>query len=135
MLAEDRPHALVLLDLNGFKTYNDSYGHGAGDMLLQRLGAALGAAVGAGGDAYRMGGDEFCVLAPLPATSATFSAQLRRRARHPRRRVLDHRRPRRRAAAGRGAGRLDVVLALADARMYRQKNAGRPPAARSRPTC
>jgi two-component system, cell cycle response regulator len=59
--------ALVLFDLNGFKGYNDVYGHPAGDALLARLGASLGAAVGPDGRAYRMGGDEFCVLAPLDA--------------------------------------------------------------------
>jgi diguanylate cyclase (GGDEF)-like protein len=50
--------ALVLLDLDGFKTYNDRFGHHAGDALLTRLGQRL-AGVGA---AYRMGGDEFCLL-------------------------------------------------------------------------
>jgi two-component system, cell cycle response regulator len=59
--------ALVLYDLNGFKGYNDVFGHPAGDALLARLGARLGAAVGPDARAYRMGGDEFCVLAPLEA--------------------------------------------------------------------
>jgi diguanylate cyclase (GGDEF)-like protein len=53
---------LALFDLDGFKHYNDSYGHPAGDALLQRLGAKLGAHVVGAGSAYRMGGDEFCVL-------------------------------------------------------------------------
>jgi diguanylate cyclase (GGDEF)-like protein len=56
------PVSLVLLDLNGFKHYNDSFGHPAGDALLARLGAALRAAVGPAGSAYRFGGDEFCLL-------------------------------------------------------------------------
>jgi diguanylate cyclase (GGDEF)-like protein len=59
------PCALVLYDLNGFKGYNDVFGHPAGDALLARLGARLGAAVGPDAHAYRMGGDEFCVLAPI----------------------------------------------------------------------
>jgi two-component system cell cycle response regulator len=59
------PHALVLYDLNGFKGYNDVFGHPAGDALLARLGARLGAAVSPQARAYRMGGDEFCVLAPI----------------------------------------------------------------------
>ena len=54
---------LVVFDMNGFKRYNDTYGHLAGDELLRRLGGKLAAAVGEGGHAYRMGGDEFCVLA------------------------------------------------------------------------
>ena len=57
--------ALVLYDLNGFKGYNDVFGHPAGDALLARLGARLGDAIGPDARAYRMGGDEFCVLAPI----------------------------------------------------------------------
>jgi two-component system cell cycle response regulator len=56
------PVVLGVYDLDGFKLYNDSFGHGAGDALLARLGVAMRAAVGAGGRAYRMGGDEFCIL-------------------------------------------------------------------------
>jgi diguanylate cyclase (GGDEF)-like protein len=59
------PSVLVLFDLNGFKGYNDVFGHPAGDALLARLGARLGEAIGPGASAYRMGGDEFCVLAPI----------------------------------------------------------------------
>jgi diguanylate cyclase (GGDEF)-like protein len=56
---------LTLYDLDGFKHYNDTFGHPAGDALLARLGHRLKAAAG-GGRAYRMGGDEFCLLAPVP---------------------------------------------------------------------
>ncbi len=60
----DGPVVMTLFDLNGFKHYNDTFGHPAGDALLQRLGSALGAAVQPfGGRAYRPGGDEFCVIA------------------------------------------------------------------------
>src|SRR6185295_16781790 len=59
------PSVLVLFDLNGFKGYNDVFGHPAGDALLARLGARLGAAVHPHARAYRVGGDEFCVLSPL----------------------------------------------------------------------
>ncbi len=58
----ERPAALFLFDLNGFKSYNDTFGHPAGDELLTRLGSELRAAVGADGTAYRIGGDEFVVL-------------------------------------------------------------------------
>jgi diguanylate cyclase (GGDEF)-like protein len=64
VLAGPDPHMLLLFDLDGFKNYNDSYGHPAGDALLARLGSRLAAAVPA---AFRIGGDEFCVLAPWPA--------------------------------------------------------------------
>jgi two-component system, cell cycle response regulator len=53
---------LVLYDLNGFKRFNDTFGHPAGDALLQRLSGRLRAIVAAHGTAYRMGGDEFCAL-------------------------------------------------------------------------
>ena len=56
------PRALFLFDLDGFKEYNDAFGHPAGDGLLVRLAARLADAVGASGHAYRLGGDEFCVL-------------------------------------------------------------------------
>ncbi len=56
------PWELVLYDLDGFKLYNDSFGHPAGDTLLVRLSERLKSAVGLHGTAYRMGGDEFCVL-------------------------------------------------------------------------
>ena len=56
---------LLLFDLDGFKNYNDSFGHLAGDALLARLGQALAGAVRGQGRAYRLGGDEFCVLAGL----------------------------------------------------------------------
>lgn len=60
--SEEKPVSLLLFDLNGFKHYNDTFGHPAGDELLVRFGAALRDAVGENGDAYRIGGDEFCVL-------------------------------------------------------------------------
>ncbi|MGZ4313985.1 MAG: bifunctional diguanylate cyclase/phosphohydrolase, partial [Solirubrobacteraceae bacterium] len=59
---DHRPRTLVFFDLNGFKRYNDTFGHAAGDSLLARLGAALRSAAGAHGRAYRLGGDEFCLL-------------------------------------------------------------------------
>jgi two-component system cell cycle response regulator len=62
-----RPHVLLLFDLDGFKHYNDSYGHPAGDALLHQLGTQLQATVAGEAMAYRMGGDEFCVLAPWPS--------------------------------------------------------------------
>ena len=57
-----QPRALLLFDLDGFKEYNDAFGHPAGDDLLVRLARRLADAVASGGQAYRLGGDEFCVL-------------------------------------------------------------------------
>jgi diguanylate cyclase (GGDEF)-like protein len=56
---------LMLFDLNGFKGYNDTYGHPAGDALLARLGGKLAAVPGPEGAVYRLGGDEFCLIVPV----------------------------------------------------------------------
>ena len=57
-----RPLVLLLFDLDGFKGYNDRFGHPAGDALLTLLGRNLSRSVTGRGQAYRMGGDEFCAL-------------------------------------------------------------------------
>ena len=67
----DDPRLCVLLDLDGFKAYNDAFGHPAGDKLLSRLGQRLQDVVDDYGKAYRLGGDEFCIL----ARSGTAGAQ------------------------------------------------------------
>jgi diguanylate cyclase (GGDEF)-like protein len=63
LAGEGAPFTLVVFDLDGFKAYNDSFGHSAGDALLARVAGRLGATVEGEGRAYRLGGDEFCVLA------------------------------------------------------------------------
>jgi len=64
----EQPLLLQLFDLDGFKTYNDTYGHPAGDALLTRMAHRLQSELFARASAYRMGGDEFCVLS-LPSCS------------------------------------------------------------------
>ena len=55
--------ALILLDLDDFKQYNDKYGHLAGDELLQNVGKVINSNVRQGVDlGFRYGGDEFAVL-------------------------------------------------------------------------
>jgi diguanylate cyclase (GGDEF)-like protein/putative nucleotidyltransferase with HDIG domain len=61
-LGDDGELMLVVFDLDGFKHYNDVFGHPAGDAALTRLAARLREAVGRDGGAYRLGGDEFCAL-------------------------------------------------------------------------
>jgi diguanylate cyclase (GGDEF)-like protein len=60
----DERFILTLADLNGFKRYNDTFGHPAGDALLRRLGRKLADVAEGRGMAARLGGDEFCVLLP-----------------------------------------------------------------------
>jgi diguanylate cyclase (GGDEF)-like protein len=68
---ESRELLFAMFDLDGFKQYNDTFGHSAGDALLRRLGARLSAAAAHhAGAAYRMGGDEFCMLARVDAEHA-----------------------------------------------------------------
>ena len=55
-LADDATFTLTLADLNGFKRYNDTFGHPAGDALLKRLGRKLAAACEGRGIAARLGG-------------------------------------------------------------------------------
>jgi diguanylate cyclase (GGDEF)-like protein len=61
-LAGGEPFTYLCLDLNRFKTYNDQFGHAAGDALLAGMGRALAAATLGFGSAFRPGGDEFCAL-------------------------------------------------------------------------
>jgi diguanylate cyclase (GGDEF)-like protein len=61
---------LALFDLDGFKAYNDSFGHPAGDDLLRRLSKQLAKAMEPVGTAYRLGGDEFCILASTRSAAA-----------------------------------------------------------------
>jgi diguanylate cyclase (GGDEF)-like protein len=57
--------ALLMIDVDHFKLYNDTYGHPEGDLCLSRLGEALaGIADATGGFAGRYGGEEFCLLLP-----------------------------------------------------------------------
>jgi len=75
LASDSTPAYLWFFDLNGFKRYNDSFGHLAGDRLLTRLGARLREVVRPYGFAYRLGGDEFCVIvnAPVADPLALFS--------------------------------------------------------------
>jgi diguanylate cyclase (GGDEF)-like protein len=64
------PTLLMLFDLDGFKGYNDTFGHPAGDALLARLGTKLAAVPGETGAVYRLGGDEFCLVARVSSDGA-----------------------------------------------------------------
>jgi diguanylate cyclase (GGDEF)-like protein len=112
---------LALFDLNGFKSYNDSFGHTAGDDLLQRLGESLGTAVEPWGRAYRLGGDEFCVLASTERLKAEAIVSAARAA-------LSEQGPGFSISASCGVIRLPAeaetpteALRLADRRMYMEK--------------
>ncbi len=56
--------SLAILDLDSFKFYNDTYGHLAGDTLLQDIGRAIKSSIRTADFAFRYGGDEFAILFP-----------------------------------------------------------------------
>jgi diguanylate cyclase (GGDEF)-like protein len=67
----NRSFALVMLDLDGFKLLNDRFGHAAGDELLCDVAVALTHAIRGQDTVARIGGDEFCVLAPETDRTST----------------------------------------------------------------
>ena len=58
------PLALLLLDIDNFKTYNDTYGHLEGDKVLVRLGQIIKSCLRTMDCAYRYGGEEFTIILP-----------------------------------------------------------------------
>ncbi|HEX8654372.1 MAG TPA: EAL domain-containing protein [Allosphingosinicella sp.] len=66
----NRPVTLAMVDLDGFKPINDTFGHATGDAVLRKIGERLRNAGGAGSVAARMGGDEFALLVPSCASRA-----------------------------------------------------------------
>jgi diguanylate cyclase (GGDEF)-like protein/excisionase family DNA binding protein len=124
------PFALLMLDLDDFKAYNDGYGHEAGNELLKGIAAAVSGACRETDLVYRYGGDEFCLL--LPGARLADAVDIAERVR---RAIADvPGRNQRRAAVRCSVGvttfpddgaRRDELLLAADRALYAAKRAGR----------
>jgi diguanylate cyclase (GGDEF)-like protein len=130
---EAQPISLVMLDVDFFKKFNDTYGHQTGDEVLRLVGNVLKAAVRTGDVAARYGGEEFAII--LPATDSA-GAQLvaeRVRTRLEAASITDPAGPLH-VTASLGVATLSgpgcrsdgaKLVARADAALYRAKQAGR----------
>lgn len=76
----ERRFAVFIIDANGLKPINDSFGHPVGDAALRALGVSLAEVVRGGDRLYRIGGDEFAVIASVadPAECELIAARLTR---------------------------------------------------------
>jgi diguanylate cyclase (GGDEF)-like protein len=73
---DDEPSVLLLIDLDGFKSTNDTYGHSAGDFVLSVVADTLKSSTRKVDDVARLGGDEFAViLNKVPILSADDQAR------------------------------------------------------------
>src|SRR6202030_628266 len=71
------PFALLVIDLDGFKMINDTYGHAAGDACLQHFTLMAQTRLRRADMLARTGGDEFCIV--LPASTVQVGAMMARR--------------------------------------------------------
>ena len=125
-------HALscAMIDVDGFKRINDTFGHAAGDALLQHIGALLRATLRASDLSARLGGDEFVALMPetnIDGAIVLGERLLSRLAARPLT-ALDQAISATLSigvASADGAQSLEELLARADAALYRSKNEGR----------
>jgi diguanylate cyclase (GGDEF)-like protein len=126
------PFAMLLLDVDHFKTINDRYGHKTGDAVLRELGSVLRKTLREVDIIGRIGGEEFAAL--LPETGATRAPEVAERLRQE---IADREMP---AVEGEPVHvtvsigvvaatshnmRIDSILNLADIALYRAKNSGR----------
>lgn len=121
--------ALLVIDIDNFKSVNDTYGHQVGDQVLVDLARTLERALRHGDELYRIGGDEFVAVVEVSRAEEALSIAERL------------------AAAARGTGQTisvgvalqrdreppDMTLRRADAALYEVKRAGRDGARLARP--
>ena len=117
--------SLAMFDLDGFKGYNDTFGHPAGDALLARVAERLASSVEADGTAFRLGGDEFCVIAQGEAAAREAAIARAGEALRERGEGFDIRASFGVVAVPDEASNVADALRLVDRRLYQAKGAGR----------
>src|SRR5205085_9257278 len=121
----DSPRSLLFLDLDDFKTINDSLGHPTGDGVLVELARRIGEVIREDDLIARIGGDEFAVLAETTDTDALEALANRLLAAVGQPFVLDGRELRLSGSIGIATGSgADDLLRNADLAMYEAKRAG-----------
>jgi diguanylate cyclase (GGDEF)-like protein len=116
------PYCVLLMDLDRFKTYNDTHGHAAGDQLLKDIAKVLGDLLRATDLPVRYGGEEFLMV--LPDSSLTDAAEIAER-------IRANISSETNAEASIGVAALqsneafDQLVKRADAALYRAKAGGR----------
>lgn len=121
-LAQDK--CVISLDLNGLKTANDTYGHEAGDELINKTADCLRAAFEDVDMIYRIGGDEFAVIIDgTAADAAPYLSKLDRVCEQTKSRYFDRVSLAYGAAGADETGNIDPAVNLADERMYENKRA------------
>jgi diguanylate cyclase (GGDEF)-like protein len=72
-----RPFSLLIVDMDGFKSFNDEHGHQAGNQLLREIGATFVRACRDSDEIFRYGGDEFAIILPGSETSGALEVATR----------------------------------------------------------
>jgi two-component system cell cycle response regulator len=132
-LRQGTPAALVMIDIDDFKEYNDNLGHLAGDDILKALGELIKTSIREIDFAARYGGEEFILLLPNTDTKGAF-----RNAERIRKAILDHSfkpelsLPMKHLTVSMGvascpadAKEVEALIMKADQALYRSKHAGK----------
>jgi diguanylate cyclase (GGDEF)-like protein/PAS domain S-box-containing protein len=136
----EQPLGILMLDLDHFKKFNDTYGHEAGDTILREVGAFLIKSIRAEDTVCRFGGEEFVIVLPTASAEASHSRAERIRAKLRELTVLHQGLSMGKITVSIGVAALPAngtsaaeLLAAADAALYRAKRAGRDQAVVAEP--
>jgi diguanylate cyclase (GGDEF)-like protein len=128
-LRSKAPISVIAFDLDHFKSVNDHYGHAVGDAVLQRFAKVMQQTLRSSDVIGRLGGEEFIALLPATLAEATVAAERVRTALAAQHLVHDGQEVRATVSIGLACGppstAIDLLIARADAALYRAKTSGR----------